>query len=271
MKFNNSESFFDYIKTLRFIASKDLGQNFLINPQTAQKIVENLGAKKGEKVLEIGAGFGSLSYFLVQSEADVFLMDVDPKTIAFLNEQFGDNANVNIVQESILKHDVSKYQKIIGNLPYYITSDTIEHCLLNGFKTTKMVFMIQKEVVQRLTAKTGEDGYGPLSILVSFLGAIKKTINVGRTQFVPIPNVESSVIEINIHENRDYETAQKLNNLTKSLFHHRRKTIRNNLRLLLNDSILADETLSILNVDGAKRPQDLDLTFYLALIKQLKF
>jgi 16S rRNA (adenine1518-N6/adenine1519-N6)-dimethyltransferase len=271
MKFNNLDAFFEFAKTLRLIASKDLGQNFLINPQTAQKIVETLDVKKDEKVLEIGAGFGSLSCFLTQTSADVCLLDVDPKTIAFLNEQFGDKTNISVVQESILKHNVSNYKKIIGNLPYYITSDTVEYCLLNGRTCTKMVFMIQKEVVQRLNAKVGEDGYGPLAILVSFLGTIKKTFNVGRAQFVPTPKVESSVVEININANCDYVTAEKLIKIVKSLFHHRRKTIRNNLRLLLNDSIQADETLSILKVDGTKRPQDLDVTFYLALIKQLKF
>lgn len=271
MKLTDEQGFFDYIKTMRLLASKDLGQNFLINPNIARKIVDYLEIRKGEKVLEIGAGFGSLSYFLVEHDSEIVLLDVDPKTITFLSENFVSKQLVNIIQESILKHDVSTYEKIIGNLPYYITSDTIEYVLLKARKTRKMVLMIQKEVLPRLLAKVGEEGYGPLAILTKYLGSAQKVLNVSRGQFVPAPHVDSIVVVIDINENNDYETAEKLLKITMKLFHHRRKTIRNNLRLLLGDDKTTQQALLSAGIDGDKRPQDISQEDYLRLTKQLKF
>lgn len=271
MKLTDQQSFFDYIKSMRLLATKDIGQNFLINPSTAKRIVDLLDVNKEEKVLEIGAGFGSLSYFLVEGKGHTVLLDIDPKTIAFLTEQFTDLANVSIVQESILKHDVSSYEKIIGNLPYYITSDTIEYVLLRAQKAQKMVFMIQKEVLPRLLAKAGQEGYGPLSILIAFLGRAEKNIIVSRGQFVPAPHIDSVVVEININQNNDYQAAEKLMKIAMKLFHHRRKTIRNNLRLLLKDDKLTERILKDTQIDGDKRPQDIASDDYLRLTKQLKF
>ncbi|MFA5421376.1 MAG: 16S rRNA (adenine(1518)-N(6)/adenine(1519)-N(6))-dimethyltransferase RsmA [Bacilli bacterium] len=271
MKFANQQSFFDYIKTLTLLASKELGQNFLTNDITARYIVDTLDLNDDEKVLEIGAGFGSLSYFLAQHKNELTLLDVDPKIISFLDEQFGQASNIKIQQESILKHDVRNYQKIIGNLPYYITSDTIQYILLNACSAQRLVFMVQKEVLPRLLADVGQEGYGPFSLLVAYLGRAKRIMSVGRSQFVPKPNVDSAVVAIDILPHRDHKTALKLVRITMDLFHHRRKTIRNNLRLLLKDSKRADDTLLSLGIDGSKRPQDLPLESYLALIKQLKF
>ena len=271
MKLTSQQEFFDYIKAMRLLATQELGQNFLINPDVSKKIVDLLDVQSTENVLEIGAGFGSLSYFLLETKGLSFLLDVDPKTIVFLKEQFGDNPNISIIQESILKHDVSNYEKIIGNLPYYITSNTIEYVLLNARKARKLVFMIQKEVLPRLTAKATEEGYGPLAILVRYLGIPKRCLNVSRRQFVPAPHIDSVVVSIDIKPHADYETAEKLLKAAMNLFHHRRKTIRNNLRLLLNSDELAEQVLASSGVDGNKRPQDLPSEDYLKLTKQLKF
>ncbi|NCA96909.1 MAG: ribosomal RNA small subunit methyltransferase A [Bacteroidia bacterium] len=271
MKFTDQGAFFAQVKAMKMLATKDLGQNFLVNPDLSQKIVELLEIDTGESVLEIGAGFGSLSYFLALSNGIISLLDVDPKTIAFLTEQFGDHNNIMVIQESILKHDVSNYEKIIGNLPYYITSDTIAYVLLNGYHAKRMVFMIQKEVLPRLAAHAGEEGYGPLSILISYLGRVKRNFLVSRNQFAPAPNVDSVVVTIEINQENDYETAKTLFRLTMDLFHHRRKTIRNNLRIMLKDATNADHMLDMLGIDGSKRPEELPLEAYLSLIKQLKF
>ncbi|MFA5480834.1 MAG: 16S rRNA (adenine(1518)-N(6)/adenine(1519)-N(6))-dimethyltransferase RsmA [Bacilli bacterium] len=271
MKFTDQSSFFDYIKSLRYIASKELGQNFLINPLIAQAIVNALDVQSEDNVLEIGAGFGSLSYFLASHQGLVNLLDVDPKPLLFLKEQFGDKANVSFTQESILKHDLARYQRIIGNLPYYITNSTIEHVLLNARSAKKLVFMVQKEVLSRLIASVGDEGYGPLSILISYLGTPKRLINVKRQDFCPPPHVDSVVLSIDLNENINYEMASQLFAFAKALFHHRRKTVKNNLRILLKNSENANSVLNLLAIDGDKRPQDLDLKSYLALTKQLKF
>lgn len=271
MKFTDFSSFFAQVKALKSLANKDLGQNFLINPELSHRIVELLTIQEDEKVLEIGAGFGSLSYFLVQSKGIVNLLDVDPKTISFLSEQFGGQSNIQITQESILKHDVSLYDKVIGNLPYYITSDTIAYVLLNAIHAKRMVFMIQKEVLPRLVAQPSEEGYGPLSILIAYLGKVKREFVVARNHFAPAPHVDSLVVTIDVNPHNDYQKADILFRLTMDLFHHRRKTIRNNLRIMLKDATIADQALEKLGIDGSRRPEDLPLEAYLSLIKQLKF
>ena len=117
MKFASQQAFFDFIKTLRFIASKELGQNFLVNEYIAENIVAKAKIHKDEKVLEIGAGFGSLSYFISLGEGEITLLDVDPKIISFLTEQFGQKTNVKIVQESILKHTFLNTTKLSVTSP----------------------------------------------------------------------------------------------------------------------------------------------------------
>jgi len=271
MKYADEKALFDFIKSLRLVASKDLGQNFLIDPVIASSIVDALGVQENEKVLEIGAGFGSLSYYLAAKDAEITLLDVDARAIVFLNEQFVDRSNVKIVQESILKHDVTSYHRIIGDLPYYLTTDTIENMLLNGVSSKRLIFMIQKEVLPRLIAKPGAEGYGPLSILISYLGSAKRLMSVNRREFVPAPKVDSVVLTIDIDPDKSHETAENLLKIVKRLFHHRRKTIKNNLRLLLDDADVVDGLLADLKVDGSQRPQDLGLDFYLALTKRLKF
>ena len=101
----NEKEYFEQIKSYKLIANKSLGQNFLVNPQVAEKIVNLLDVTEGDKILEIGAGLGSLSYFLAKSNAQTQLIDVDERMLMFLEEQFKDNKNVEIKRQNILKHN----------------------------------------------------------------------------------------------------------------------------------------------------------------------
>ena len=111
----NKETFFQDIKSYKFLANKSLGQNFLIESDIASNIVNTLSLENGDSVLEIGAGLGSLSYFLVNSTNNVTLIDVDENMINILKDKFKDT---NVVRANILKYDISSFNKIIGNLPY---------------------------------------------------------------------------------------------------------------------------------------------------------
>lgn len=262
----NQETYFEKVKTYKYLANKSLGQNFLINPQTAGKIVENLQLESGEKVLEIGAGLGSLSYFLVESKCDVDLIDIDERMLSFLNENFGSYSNVRIRRQNILKQDLSGYDKIIGNLPYYITSGIIEHILVNAKDAKRIVLMSQKEVYPKLL----KDFKSPLSLLLNYVCDISSPLGVSRNNFTPVPHVDSVVFTLVPNENIKNTENKDLLKLMQQLFLHRRKTILNCLQNITKDKIVAEKILHDMNINSLLRPEQLDINFYISLLKVLK-
>ena len=259
------EEYFEQVKSYKFLANKSLGQNFLINSDVALNIVNQLDIAKTDKALEIGAGLGSLSYFLV-NKCDVTLIDIDERMLQFLNDNYSKIENVSIRRQNILKEDLSPYTKIIGNLPYYITSSIIEHILLNAVNAKKIVLMCQKEVYPKLLSSFKS----PLSLLLNYVSKISGPINVTRNNFTPVPHVDSVVFSLTPNENIKNKDNKLLSKLMTKLFLYRRKTILNSLSSLIKDKELSISFLNELNVDSNARAEQLDINFYLNLLKLLK-
>ena len=262
----NKESYFENIKAYKLLANKSLGQNFLINSEIAEKIVGLLDLKDEDKVLEIGAGLGSLSIFLAESKSDITLIDIDERMLSFLTKTFSENKNVLVKRQNILKEDLSGFSKIIGNLPYYITSGIIEHIICNAKNAKKIVLMCQKEVYPKLLSSF----ISPLSLLLNYVADISAPINVGRNNFTPVPHVDSVVFSLTPNEHMKDENNKELLKLMQKLFLHRRKTILNCLQTVINDKTKAEELLKKMNVNPQLRPEQLDINFYISLLKQLK-
>ena len=260
------ESYFENIKSYKLLANKSLGQNFLINSEIAMKIVAKLELNDSDNALEIGAGLGSLSYFLVESNSKITLIDIDERMLSYLESNFGDKENVTIRRQNILKEDLTGYTKIIGNLPYYITSGIIEHILVNAKNAEKIVLMTQKEVYPKLLSSFKS----PLSLLLNYVCDISSPLAVGRNNFTPVPHVDSVVFELTPNENMKNEENGELLKLMQQLFLHRRKTILNCLQNITKDKEKAGEILAKLNVNPMLRPEQLDIVFYKSLLKQLK-
>lgn len=261
----NEKEYFEQIKSYKLIANKSLGQNFLINPQTAEKIVNLLEIKDGDQVLEIGAGLGSLSYFLAKSPGKSQLIDVDERMLMFLEEQFKDAKNIEIKRQNILKHNLSGFNKIVGNLPYYITSGIIEKLLLDAKDSELLVLMTQKEVYPKLLSSSKS----PLSLFLNYVASISSPIEVGRNNFAPVPHVDSVVFVIKPNKNIKNEENEKLFKVMKQLFLLRRKNILNNLSNLVKNKEKAREILGKMNIDSNKRPEELPIEFYINLLKML--
>lgn len=262
----NINTYFENIKTYKYLANKSLGQNFLINPEIAEKIVSKLDLKESDNVLEIGAGLGSLSVFLVESKSRINLIDIDERMLSYLNEHFKEQQNVIIRRQNILKEDVSKYTKIVGNLPYYITSGIIEHLLVNAKSAEKIVLMCQKEVYPKLLSSF----VSPLSLLLNHVCEISAPINVGRNNFTPVPHVDSVVFVLTPNENIIKPDNIELLKLMQQLFLHRRKTILNCLQNVIKSKEKAEAILKLCNIDFNLRPEQLKIESYILLLKTLK-
>lgn len=266
----NEIEYFEGIAQYRLMAKKDLGQNFLISPKVASQIVDALETKPDDKVLEIGSGAGSLTFFLAQKQGQCTSIDVDEGLVVKTQNDFANIDNMNIVMGNAMRWEYSSYDKIIGNLPYYITSGILERVLLEAKSATRCVFMVQKEAFQRLNSKPGSKEYGPLSILLSYRGVAKRLMTVGRDSFCPPPHIDSVVFSIDLKENSSIERANKLYDLCSALFLWRRKTIKNNLSTYLKSDEYASKILKEAGIDERERPEQISPERYLSLLDMLQ-
>lgn len=259
---------FDYIKTYKGLANHSLGQNFLIDPVVCKKIVKNINPQEGEKILEIGAGLGPLSFYLAKSEAEIYLLDIDERMTSFLSKKLFKGAeNVKIKKADILKINIKRFDKIVGNLPYYITSDILEKMLLES-EASEMVFMVQKEALMRLLKIDKKDAT-PLSLLLNDIANIKLLINVPRTAFTPAPRVDSVVFKMTFNEKRSNPKLKENYKIMTKLFKNRRKTVLNNLDSYINDKELSKQILKEAGIYEKLRPEQISIEQYYSLTNML--
>ena len=253
----------DFFKLEKSHAKKELGQNFLVNEKIASSIVEALEINENDDVLEIGPGLGALSNFIVGKPKSYTLVEYDQKFVNFLTKSF-ENDNVKIVKNNILKFREYNFNKVIGNLPYYITSDIIEYVALKFENAQKCVFMIQKECLKRFTALSGKD-YNALNVLVSYVFDVKELFKVTKENFFPVPNVESIVFSLTKKENIDYLFVKSLYKVSKLCFANRRKTIFNNLSSVSRDKTVIKEALNEAGFKETARAEELSVNDFIKL------
>ena len=263
----NKEKYFENIKQYKFIANKSLGQNFLIDYNVASKIVDTLNIDDNDNVLEIGCGLGSLSYFLNQKSANTTLIDVDEKMVNLLHENLELSDNMTLLRQNILKFDVSSFSKIIGNLPYYITSSIIEYLLLNAKSVTTITLMVQKEVYFKLNDKKE---ISPLSLLLHYVCDISSPTIVSRNAFSPIPHVDSAYFTLKAKPTILEEENKALYKLMCRMFLYRRKNILNCLSSLAGKD-KANEFLKLSSIDSNLRPEQLNIEDYKKLLNVLQY
>ena len=247
---------------------KDYGQNFLVEPQISKRIVDSLNIEKDDFVLEVGPGLGSLTHYLNETNVKCDAVDIDLRMINFLKVVYKDNPNIHIIENDIRKHDVSMYTKVVGNLPYNITTETIQYFLTNATSAKRMVFMIQSEALNRFYDVKGKE-YGPVSVLLHLLGNIEKLFTVKAGSFYPAPKCSSVVFALNVDSEKDRKDAIGTFNLAKQLFQNRRKTILNNMLNVIKNRNLVMETCDELGINLLSRPEDLSPETYLAIYKYL--
>ena len=255
----NRSNIFEILRNTDIRPDKDYGQNFLLEPEIAKSIVELADIQKHDRVLEIGPGLGSLTHFIDMKNVDFSVCDIDSRMIDFLKIFYKDR--ITYISDDIRKVDISTYDKIIGNLPYNITTELVEFLLLNAVNAKKMVLMIQLEAFNRFYELSGEN-YGAISVLTQLMCDVEKHFVVKPGSFHPVPKCKSIVFCLVRKENINYDEIIGTYKLAKALFLNRRKTILNNLKNYFGNASKASELLSKLDLDPNLRPENIKPEIY---------
>jgi 16S rRNA (adenine1518-N6/adenine1519-N6)-dimethyltransferase len=256
-------------------AKKSLSQNFLVDPNLQRKIVEALEPGEGDHVVEIGPGTGALTDHLAGNAKHLTLIELDDALAAELSERYAGRDDVDVVHADALKTSVAglagvdRY-KVIGNIPYGITTPIIFHLLDERPRPRVIVLTVQKEVAERLMAAPGTKTYGALTVGLQAVAHVEKLFALPRGVFRPRPDVDSTAIRIVPHSPPPLTDAQEiaLRQLTRAAFSRRRKQIQKVLRMAPEYDLSGeqvDAVLKSLRIDPAKRPDALPVADYLTL------
>lgn len=251
-----------------------LGQNFLKDKKVLINIIDSVLVNPEDLVIEIGPGQGALTKYLKLYECELRCFEIDKRTKSYL-DKYEDDKTV-IEYKDIMDVDLStyvsniKYDKlyIISNLPYYITTPIVTKMINSNLDIEAMVFMVQNEVADRLSAKTGSKDYGAITVYLNYFYEVTKLFFVSRKSFDPVPNVDSAVIKLTKRENllplKDLDFFTKL---VKEAFLMKRKNIRNNLKKYNLDII--ENVLSKYNLDLTCRAENIPVDAFVELANEL--
>ncbi|MRN57208.1 16S rRNA (adenine(1518)-N(6)/adenine(1519)-N(6))-dimethyltransferase RsmA [Paenibacillus monticola] len=232
----------EIIQRYKFSFKKSLGQNFLIDQNVLDQIVDAAELNEGTGVLEIGPGIGSLTERLARVAGAVTAVEIDRRLVPILRDVLSPYPNVKVRIDDVLKvnlqelftEDFASVDKVsvVANLPYYVTTPILMKLLEEKLPLDNIVVMIQKEVAERMAASPGGKEYGSLSIAVQYYSDPELVCIVPRTAFIPEPNVDSAVIRLKVRERPPVEVADEKHffEVVHACFTQRRKTIANNLK-----------------------------------------
>ena len=254
----------------RHRARKRFGQHFLVDPGVIGAILDAIAARAGERVVEIGPGQGALTGLLARTGCDLHAIELDRDLAAHLRRDFADADNVTIHEADALAFDFATLGddlRVVGNLPYNISTPLLFHLLQYRDQLVDMHFMLQKEVVDRMAAEPGSKTYGRLTIMLGCHFDIEALFDVDRDAFDPPPDVTSSVVRLVPLPAGTYDVKDELQfaKLVAQAFSQRRKTIRNSLRGLVDE-----ETLKFAGIDPGLRPEAIPIGDYVNLANALE-
>ena len=264
-----------------FTIKKGYGQNFLIDGNVLDKIIEAADITKEDFVIEVGPGIGGLTQYLCENAKEVLAVEIDKAAIPVLEENLAEYDNLTIVNADILKVDLEnlvegkKNIKVAANLPYYITTPVIMGLLESDIDIKSITVMVQKEVAERMQADPGSDDYGALSLAVGFYSKAKINIIVKPSCFIPRPKVDSAVITMEILKEREVKVSDEkfLFKIIKCAFGQRRKTLVNSLYNQCGLGISKEELSEVLKELGFNekvRGEALSLEDFAKLTERLK-
>jgi len=247
---------------------KRFGQNFLHDKHVISKIIGAVSPTKDDHILEIGPGFGAITEQLAQSGATLNCLELDTDLAASLKSHYRKYKSVNILEADALKFDLSSIAtektplRVVGNLPYNISTPLIFHLLKNSKLIKDMTFMLQLEVIQRMVSKVGSKNYGRLGLMVQYYCEVEHLFNIASDAFVPRPKVVSALARLKPHKASSIKAKDPecLKVVIQTAFNQRRKTVRNSLSTLVSESLLEG-----IPVNKKLRPENLTLEDYVRI------
>jgi len=241
-------------------ARKRFGQNFLVDDQIVSRIVATISPKKSDNIVEIGPGKGALTFPLLQNLDHLSVIEIDRDLISLLKLKKQDK--LTIYEADALKFDyglISDNLRIVGNLPYNISSPLLFRLLSSKNQIIDMTFMLQKEVVDRIVARHGSKTYGRISVMMQAFFEVESMFTVPKESFDPQPKIESAILYLKTRTKPLTENPKLLEKIVKISFSQRRKTLKNCLK-----SILSQEQTKI---DLSQRAEMLSVENFITLMK----
>lgn len=254
-------------------AKKSLGQNFLHDDSIIRRIINALELTDSETVVEIGPGRGALTEKLLETGANVVAIEIDRELVPVLRTQFHVQSNFHVVEADVLATEFASHlagidptkTKLVGNLPYYISTAILQKLAAERQLFSKMVLMLQREVVTRITAAPGNSERGFLTVLTESAFEAKHLFNIPPVAFSPVPKVWSSVISLTPKQFSAGDEPE-FRKLVSVAFAQKRKTLLNNLKSKYKNAAIILETCKI---DGRRRAETLTLEEWIRLTKHL--
>jgi len=252
---------------MRHIPRKRFGQNFLQSQHVIDDILREFNPLKTDHVVEIGPGLGAITGPLLDILDSLIAIEIDTDLQALLANKYSSYSNFKLVNGDALKIDYSQFGdnlRIIGNLPYNISTPLI-FCLLGYYKHIEdMHFMLQKEVVERMAATPGCKAYGRLSVVLQYLCEVEELFTVPSTAFHPEPKVESAIVRLTPYKTSPFDVVEftAFESFMAKAFAMRRKTLANNLK-----TIISAKDLTALGIDPTRRPEQISVREYVQIAK----
>lgn len=287
MKLYSPATISEVRKKYGFQFSKSLGQNFLTDKNIIDKIIEKSMIGKGDLVIEIGPGIGVLTAAASEVAGKVIAIEIDRNLIPILKETLSDYDNIEIINSDVLKTDFTTLLeqneeingqkregvRILGNLPYYITTPIIMKILEDRVQTDSITIMLQKEVADRIKAQPGSKAYGALSVAVQYYCTVAHVANAPKEIFVPQPKVDSTVIRLDVRKEKPVllSSEETFFAVVKAGFGQRRKTLLNSLTGIYGftkEEIAA--VMAAAGIDPVRRAETLSLEEFAALANAIR-
>lgn len=248
-------------------AKKRLGQNFLIDKNIQKKIINASKLNSGDIILELGSGRGELTCLIAERVKKVYALEIDPTLCAILKENLKNNANVELINQDILKFNLEEYLekakiedkvKVVGNIPYYISSPILQRLIDWKDKINVAFLTVQKEFARRAIAQPGEKDYSSLSCFLQYYSQPRILFRIKKTSFYPLSKVDSCFLELRIRNRPSVSVKDEhlFFKIIRLAFNQRRKTLRNSLKGIISQKRL-ESFFKKYNLDVNIRPERL--------------
>ena len=266
----------EIIDLYNFNFKKSLGQNFLIDKNFVDKIIDAADIEN-QNVLEIGPGIGTITYEMAKLAKKVVAIEIDQSLIPILDENLEEFDNAKVINQDILKTDLKKLVeeefngesfKVVSNLPYYITTPIIEMLITTGLPCENMTIMVQKEVAERMVADEKSKDYSSLSVFRKLYTEAKLITNLPKSVFMPQPKIDSTILNLKLRIYDENVNQDLLFKLVRAGFNKRRKTILNSMSDVIEKDKLK-ETFAKVNLAENLRAENLSLDDFIKLSNEL--